>query len=234
METFSFNTAYTQVRDLYGIKLNKNEFENMGLIAWDRIGNRNTRLYKYETAPLENSLGEYYVDLPCNVHLIEAVTTDYEDYQKTHPMKQAHQTSTAWEESYIESRKYNTNHLYPSGKFIKYIQEENQIKLADKFNKVKILYKGILTDDEGLPKLNTFEVQAIAAFCAYTQTYKDALVTRDRNLMEFALALEQKWNKLCTQARVPIYINQNEMDEILNVSTSWDRKRFGKSYKPIH
>jgi hypothetical protein len=23
------------------------------------------------------------------------------------------------------------------------------------------------------------------------------------------------------------------MDEILNVSTSWDRKRFGKSFKPI-
>ena len=45
--------------------------------------------------------------------------------------------------------------------------------------------------------------------------------------------LEQNWKTLCTQARVPDFINQNEMDEILNVSVSWDRKRFGKSFKPI-
>jgi hypothetical protein len=32
---------------------------------------------------------------------------------------------------------------------------------------------------------------------------------------------------------VPSYINQNEMDEILNVATSWDRKRFGRSFKPV-
>ena len=45
---------------------------------------------------------------------------------------------------------------------------------------------------------------------------------------------EQKWKNLCTQARIPDYMNQNEMDEVLNVATSWDRKRFGKSFKPIH
>lgn len=51
--------------------------------------------------------------------------------------------------------------------------------------------------------------------------------------MQLAQMLEQKWKLLCTQARVPDYINQNEMDEILNVMTSWDRKRFGRSFKPI-
>jgi hypothetical protein len=51
--------------------------------------------------------------------------------------------------------------------------------------------------------------------------------------MQLAQLLDVKWKNLCTQSRVPDYINQNEMDEILNVSTSWDRKRFGKSFKPI-
>lgn len=37
----------------------------------------------------------------------------------------------------------------------------------------------------------------------------------------------------CTQARVPEYINQNEMDQILNASTSWDRKRYGRSFKSV-
>jgi hypothetical protein len=33
--------------------------------------------------PLQTSNLEWYVDLPCNVDQIEAVTADYEDYQKT-------------------------------------------------------------------------------------------------------------------------------------------------------
>jgi hypothetical protein len=105
--------------------------------------------------------------------------------------------------------------------------------LADKFNKVNILYKGFIADEEGLPYLNSKEVDAIAAFCAYANDYKQARMTRDQVTMQFAQMSEQKWLKLCTQARVPEYINQNEMDEILNVQTSWDRKRFGKSFKPI-
>jgi hypothetical protein len=51
--------------------------------------------------------------------------------------------------------------------------------------------------------------------------------------MELAMYMEQTWKRLCTRARVPEYLNQNQMDEILNVASSWDRKRFGKSFKPI-
>ena len=63
--------------------------------------------------------------------------------------------------------------------------------------------------------------------------FKAALVTKDASSMQMAQLLEQKWKSLCTQARIPEYLNQNDMDEILNVSSSWDRKRFGKSFKPI-
>jgi hypothetical protein len=30
---FSFNTAYTQARELYGLELNPDEFETLGIIA---------------------------------------------------------------------------------------------------------------------------------------------------------------------------------------------------------
>lgn len=33
MKTFSFHTAYTQARELYGLELNPDEFESLGLIA---------------------------------------------------------------------------------------------------------------------------------------------------------------------------------------------------------
>ena len=77
------------------------------------------------------------------------------------------------------------------------------------------------------------EIDAIAAFCAYSYDFKQARLTKDQATLQMAQIMEQTWKRLCSAARVPDYINQNEMDEILNVSTSWDRKRFGKSYKPM-
>ena len=233
MKKYSFNTAYTQARELYGLELNPDEFETLGLIAWDRIGNKDYKLYKYLVTPDQNELGEWYIDLPCNVDIIEAVTANYEDYQKTSNQYLSGNMQNGWIEGYIESRKYNVGSLYSSGKFVKYRQEGNQIMLSDKFENVYILYKGVIADDDGLPYLNSKELDAIAAFVAQATFYKQALMTRDANTMQLAQLLEQKWKNLCSQARVAEYVNQNEMDEILNVATSWDRKRFGKSYKPI-
>lgn len=230
---YSFHTAYTQARELYGLELNPDEFESIGLTAWGKIGNKKYRLYKYQVVPTKSELNEYYVDLPCNVDCIEAVTTNYEDYQKTTPTTLAGNNQNGWIEGYVETRKYNTGKLYVSGKFIKYREENNKIILSDSFQVVNILYKGYVVDDDGLPYLSEKEVDAIAVFCTYTDMFKKALLTRDGASMQLAQILEQKWLKLCTQARVPDYINQNEMDEILNVATSWDRKRFGKSFKPI-
>lgn len=233
MKEYPFYTAYTQVKEFYGLSMNPDEFETIGLVAWDKIGNKRYKLYKLTATPSVTDDGVYYVELPCNADYIEAVVADYEDYQKTTPSTRVSNNQSGWIESYIESRKFNTNFLYTSGKFIKYTQEDNRLILADKFNTVFVLYKGILADEEGLPSITDTETDAIAAFCAYTDAFKKALVARDQVTMQFAQLLEQKWLKKCTQARVPDHISQNDLDEILNVSTSWDRKRFGKSYKPI-
>lgn len=238
---FPFKSAYTYARELYGVELNPDEFETIGLIAWDRIGNRNVRLYKFQAEPRvsdqysTNYIQDYayYVDLPCNCDYLEAVTADYEDYQKTTPTTVAGNNQNGWMEGYIETRKYNTNFLYVSGKYIKYFQDGYRLWLSDKFNKVNVFYKGVLVDDEGLPNVTKGELDAIAAFCAYSEKYKKALATNDQVSMQFAQIMKADWEKKCTQARIPEYLNQNEMDEILNVSHSWDRKRFGKSYKPI-
>lgn len=233
MKQFPFKTAYTQIRELYGLTLFPDEFESIGLIAWDRIGNKNYRFYKFQVEPSQTTAGAWYVDLPCNVDEIEAVTADYEDYQKTTPTTVAGNNQNGWIESYIETRKYNTSFYYSSGKFIKYTKDDNRIYLADRFNKVNVFYKGFLADEEGLPNLSSSEVDAIAAFCAFADTHKRALLNKDMQLLQFALDLEKRWLKKCTQARIPDYLNQNQMDEILNAATSWDRKRFGKSFKPV-
>lgn len=230
---YSFNTAYSQIRDLYGIELDQNDFENIGIIAWDMIGNKRYRLYKFHGHGTKDNEGRHFVDLPCNCDIIEAVTTNYEDYQKTSNVALPGNIPNGWIESYIESRKFNTGELYAPGKYIKYMRDGNRIFLSDQFYAVHILYKGVLVDEDGLPSLNEKELDAVAAFCAYTDTFKRALVTRDSATLQMAQILEQKWKTKCTQARIADYINQNELDEILNASTSWDRKRYGRSFKPV-
>jgi len=230
---YSFNTAYSQIRDIYGIELDQNDFENIGIIAWDKIGNKRYRLYHFHDHGHKDNEHRHYVDLPCNCDIIEAVTTNYEDYQKTSDMNLPGNMPNGWIEGYIESRKFNTNELYAPGKFIKYIRDGNRLFFNSEFHAVHILYKGVLSDEDGLPSLNEKELDAVSCFCAYTDTFKRALVTRDSATLQLSQILEQQWLRKCNQARVPAYINQNEMDEILNAASSWDRKRFGRSFKPV-
>lgn len=230
---YPFQTAYTQSRELYGVELAPDEFETIGMIAWGKIGNKQAGLYRIVMEPTKISDGLWTIDLPCNADILEAVTAEFEDWEKTSNQALTYQNDRGWIEQYIERGKLNTNSLYQSGRFIKYRREQNTLYFDQPYKKVFILYKGFIADEEGLPFLTEREVDAVAAFCAYSTDLKAARISKDKSTMEMALFLKQLWERACTRARVPDYINQNEMDEILNVAASWDRKRFGKSYKPI-
>lgn len=233
MKEYPFYAAYTHLNDFYGIVLEDHIFETMALSGWDKIGNKRVRLYNFRTQPLRHFSGGWHIELPCNTDIIEAITSDWEDYQSTSNDRRGNNYQNSFGEHYIEDRKFDRDSLYIKGGYVKYRKEGNVLFFQEEYPNVNILYKGVLTDDNGLPSLNEKEVDAIAAFCAYSQTFKDGLVTRNNAIIESALLLKAIWERKCTQARVPDYLNQNEMDAILNVSHSWDRKRFGKSFKPI-
>ena len=44
--------------------------------------------------------------------------------------------------------------------------------------------------------------------------------------------IKLEWARLCERARVPEKVSQNDMNRILDVMTSFDRKSYGKSFKP--
>ena len=230
---YNFNTVYSHAEDMYGVEIDAEDYESVALSAWEKIGNKQYRLYNFTAKPQEVSKGLWEVKLPCNADAIEAVTSEWEDSQRTSSTYPYPNTDSQFVEQYTESRKYNTGSLYQSGSFIKYRLEDNRLLFNYWYPNVQVLYKGYVADEEGLPYLTEKELEAIAVFCAYIHDLKAARISRDRATMEMAMYLEQKWKKSCTQARIPDYINQNEFDEILNVSSSWDRKRFGKSFKAL-
>jgi hypothetical protein len=226
----NFNSAYYQMNLLYGTELSPEEFEEIGLIAWHKIGNRRTRLYRYVT---DIQCPDNTVDLPCNCDIIEAVTYGFEEWNYVTNDTVNGDYSSQFTENYIESRKLYSDPLYISGKYAKFERVGDTLYFEKNYGQVNILYKGILVDEDGLPEINYKEKDAIACYCACTKRFKEGWKNHNQNMLQEAQLLEQRWLKLCDAARVSIHLSQNDMNEILDAKTSWNRKIFNKSYKPL-
>jgi hypothetical protein len=233
MKKYPFYTVLTYLNDMYGVEMPDDIFETMAFVAWNKIGNRDSKIYLSQETPVKEESGEWSVNIPCNADYIESVTTNYEDYQKTSNTVNYPNMSSLPYENYNEYFKYGTNELYQYGKMVKYRELGDKLYFTGEYDKINILYKGTHVDDEGLPYLNDKEVDAIAMYCLFSDTYKKGIRTKDAGTIQLAQVQKQEWLRACNAARIPKLINQNEMNEVLNAKTSWNRKMFGKSFKPI-
>lgn len=229
---YPFYAALTHLEDLYGVQMGDDDFESVAYTAWQHIGNRECRTYRAELFPfLDKETGKYAAQVPCNCTIIEAITAFYEDYHSTSSKENYPNTFNSVTEQYIESGKSEQPTDYLEGRLVHYEQVGDMLYFSEPYRSLKILYKGIYADDDGLPYLNFKEVDAIACYCAYTALFKKALKAMDQNSLQMATALQQMWLKKCSQARTPEYLNQNEMDHILDAHSSWNRKVYGISFK---
>lgn len=226
----NFNSAYYQANLLYDLELPPEKFEEIGLIAWNKIGNKQTRLYR---CTLAVQCPDNTVQLPCNCDIIEAVTYGFEDWNYSTNFTVNGDYASSFIENYIEGRKLYEDPLYTSGKYAKYSRVGDTLYFDSNYGQVYILYKGVILDDEGLPFINEREKDAIACYCAYTSKFKEGLRTHNQTILQESQLLEQRWYKLCDNARIPEYLDQNDMNKILDAKSSWNRKLFNKSYKPV-
>lgn len=228
MDNRPFYAALAHANEMYGTLLEDNEFENIGLHAWDQIGNKQFKIYVYETEIKDDE-----VELPCNVDIVEAVMLRGVEYRSKDNVDWDNY-SNGIVQAYINTRMRSHNLYDEVGKLIPYNQFGNTLQFKNYDGHcVKIIYKGVYADEQGLPYLNFKEVDAIAKYCAYISMQKKAFMTKDQSTFQMSQLLKQQWQFAVEDARTPIYLNQNDMDQILNVSSSWDRKRFGLSYKPL-
>lgn len=230
MEKVNFHYVGVLLDMLYGVEMEDEDLEEIGLRAWDLIGNKDVKLYSYSSCvdPIDNS-----IQLPCNATSVESVTTSYEDWNRVTNFSENGDQRTSFIENHIEAEKIYSSPYYQSGKLIAYEQVGNTLYFKRNYGVINILYKGIVADEDGLPWLTDKEAAAIATFIAYTDKYKEGLKTNNTVMINLAQNLEQKWLKQCDQARIT-NLSQNDMNEILNIKDSWNRHSYGYSYKPIH
>lgn len=228
----NFHYAISLAQMLYDVEGNTDDLEEIGLVAHNFIGNKHTQLKK-ELLNVDSKDGS--VQLPCGADIIEAVCyCGPEDWNYTSNTKDRGDLSSLYTESYIESQKAFLDPHYISGKFVKYKRVGDKLYVNKGLGKVILLYHSVILDKDGLPEINDKEAIAIAEYIAYVVKYKEAIRTNNQNILAMSRELKQQWLFHCDAARVPEHVSQNEMDQILNANTSWDRKTYGRSFKPIN
>ena len=185
MKLHNFNTVFSTANALYGVDADPIDLEDIALIGWELIGNKHTKLYRYVT---ETTNCE--IKLPCNVDIIEAVTSGKMDARTTGPSHDGIDYSSQYTEAYIEGHKFNTATLYCPGQLLKYRLEGDSLVFDRDYSNVSILYHGIIVDDEGLPLITDKEMLAIAAYLAYSHLYKKSIMQKDGGLIQLAATIK--------------------------------------------
>lgn len=224
----NFYYGLSLLSTLYGIDMPEEQYEEVALVGWNLIGNKRTRIYRYSVCI--DSCNDK-VELPCNCEDIEAVTTNFEDWDYSTNDTPNGDINSAFVESYIEHKKAFHQSLYISGKLVPYERVGDTLYFDKPYGKINILYKGIVADDNGLPEITDKEATALATYCAYITKYKEGLMTNNTGLINIANMLKQQWAVQCDQARADHYMSQNEWNDVLDCKTSWNRKQYGKSLK---
>ena len=229
MQLFNINTVYGLVETLYGITPNESNFEDIVMNGWSYINNKHTRLYRYVADADKDGV----LDLPCNVDVIESVHIPMPDAKMTSNKTVFNEINTLFTEGYIDAWKRLEDPYWTRGKLVKYDEGNNQLFFARPYKNIMVVYHGIIADEEtGLPLVTDKEIKALAAYVAYASLYGEGIQKRNPDIIKFAQTVYADWLKLCNAARIPEHLSQNEMDSILDVKTRWDRKQYGRSYKP--
>ena len=227
----NFKYAISLAQMLHDIDINDMDtLIEIGLVAYNFIGNKNTHLVS-QIVSVDPRTG--LVKLPCKADLVESITyPNMEDWSYTSNVKNYGDFNTLNVEQYIERAKQLVDPLYTSGRLVNHRREGNYIYVTEKLDQVCILYHAEILDDDDLPLINDKEAVAIADYIAYTVKYKEALRSNNSAVFQMAQTIKKQWLIHCDAARVPEYVNQNEMNDLLEMASSHNRKVHGRSYKP--
>lgn len=226
----NFRYAISLAQMLYDVDINDMDtLIEIGLIAYGFIGNKSTQL----KAEIVNVNKNGLVKLPCKVDLIEAITyPNVEDWNYTSNVKNFGDFNSFNIEQYIERSKQSIDPLYISGHYVKYRREGDYIYVNEPIEQVCVLYHTEQLDEDDLPLINDKEAIAIADYIAYTVKYKEALRSNNSAVFQMAQTIKKQWMIHCDAARVPEYVSQNEVNDLLDVMSSHNKKVYGRSYKP--
>jgi hypothetical protein len=229
----------------FGIDSQIDDYVEDAYNVWRDIGNIAAATHGYETVVSADGT----VALPCNCEFIESVTTG--DYTKDTDgdliIWYNTDTLVVNPDSFLADVKLDKAYLlgtikhgqlHPGGQFVDYeLKRHNGNKsllFADSYvgSKVTVIYRGIIMDDDGNPCLTRKEADAIAHKIAFIETQLQIFKGNTEKINILQMLKSQSDAKM-QAAKIPEYLTQNFLDQLLAAATRHDRKVYNSSYKTM-
>lgn len=236
--------AYPIMHRKYNITMSETDFIEEAYIAFKEINSIPVKYYYYTAKPL--SIDNMSVKLPCNVYRILSVTSaplNGDDYRDIEPYKAPLSQPKDRKEltqnilignSDLQTYQLNDTPYVGLGTYLAYEWgSDEHIIIADTRlvdSDIHIVYEGIAVDEEGLPMITRKHAQAIAVKVAYTYAIRKVFMG-DPTMTQILPLLTQEAARLTQAAAIPEHITDNELDNMLNEHTRFDRKRYNKGFK---
>ena len=185
--------------------------------------------------------GKGNVTLPCNVHTIEAVMTSRIGLQKyDNRLFYTMENKLGGTDEFINQSNIMNELLYwpdqtsekRSGQgYVDYrFISKRTINIKSPGISVVVAYNGLTVDEEGFPLITRKQANGIAAAVLHQQTLLKAF-KGDQNAANMLAFTTQESGRLKQAASIPEEITENELDELLNAKTSFNRKTFRRPSK---
>jgi len=231
--TYNFTNAKAMMDTLYELNVQRDDFSELAYFAWKDIANKygDTHIFT-GTVGVDNKLV-----LPNNVEFIESVNypTYFSDYIINNSIfiyingsRRFTETDKEWA-SYVDGSKRD---VY-GGNISFELESEDVISFPQKDfsgQQVSVLYHGLLVDEECDPLLYYKEVKAIAHWVAFL-LFKKKASGGDVAAANMLQVVKPDAERAMAAARIPEILTQNEIDQIMNVRVSMDRKVYNSNYK---
>lgn len=237
--TLNILSAYPMMIRKYGVKMQEDDFLEEALLAFKEINSIPVKKYYY----IEKLSPTLRIQVPCNLHKIISVTAspmNVEDYASLEPYKKRNQESdtefknVVYSNSDMKTYHFNDDKFTGVGSYINYQWEDSETILIDDTRleglEISIVYEGMVTDNDGLPMITRKHAQAIAAKLALSYMTRK-MFEGEQGAMNVLPFIQQEASRLVQAAAIPEAITDNDLDRLLDVQTSWDRKRYNRPFK---
>ncbi len=229
-----FLTAQAKAKQLYALDMNTDDFIEMAYDVWRDIGNIATRLTRY----FAKVPADFIIELPQQCEFIDSVTSIDQQITPT-TFDSGGEKDRHVPASYVTSSLPGISQsvTHSPGMTINYITlDNNSIKITSPAlvsTDVMVVYRSLDSDEDGLPLLNDKEVAAIAAEVTKRDTIRkgfQGIGTKEKSqttMLQFIIA---EATRLMTAAKIDENMSADAIDKILDISTSWDRKVYGRRF----
>lgn len=242
--TLNLLAAYNIFKRKYGLSMQEEDFIEEAFMAFKEINSIPVDYYYFKQVP--DNEESMLVDVPCNLSRIISVTVDTvhnSDYDELKPYSPTAYNYRGGGEEYanvlagnsdLKTYHFNDKPFTAVGTYIQFSWEGDQkIKIHDKrlhSKQIHIVYEGLALDAEGLPLITRKHAQAIASKVALVVVTRKVF-SGSPTMANLLPLLQNEVGRLVQAAAIPEHLTDNELDKMLDVKTSFDRKRINRGLK---